>query len=492
MKKIKVAFMFQVPSFWPSWDSLYRELINDEFFDVKLFWINGRARDPSQMKGEKQFLESKMIPYEIFSYEKIVEFSPVYMIYQTPYDNGHRDAEAWSVRYKLMGIKIVYIPYGIEISDTRESRYKHFSLPVVLNADEIFIMSETMRQEYNKYCINSQHAKVTGLIRFDALTEGFPILDIVKKKATGRKIVLWKVHFPKVFVENGIKKQATPDINEYLKFVDWMEKEEELFFVFMPHPKFTDDTIDPELREMAIKLLERLEDLTNVYIDRSDDYRNSLVNSDAIIVDRSAVMIEAGIKGVPVLYMYNSDYEEPMTPPVQKILDSYYRGTNSVDMIEFCQDLKKCVDVKKEMRIKTYDECIGVIDGGASKRVKDELIRDRDCIPVITSLKENDRVIVFGAGNIGRICVNEYYQNNVLGIFIIAIVDNNQKAYGSMIRNIEICDPMILQNMDYDHIVIASDKYYREIYTQLTDKMMIPVEKLVNYDQFIVQCKYRT
>ena len=126
----------------------------------------------------------------------------------------------------------------------------------------------------------------------------------------------------------------------------------------MPHPKFADATIDLDLLPRAQQILEEMNALSNVYIDRSDDYRNSLTNADAIIVDRSAVMIEVGALGVPVLYMYNKTYNEPMTEPIQKLLDNYYQGTTEQEMEGFCDMIRAGEDEKREFRQNAFRVCL--------------------------------------------------------------------------------------------------------------------------------------
>lgn len=492
MKRIKIAFLFQAPSFWPSWESLYESLALDERFEVKMFWLNGEAGDKSQMHDADAFLIRKAIDFEIFTPERVQELAPDYLVYQTPYDKGHRDFEAWSIRYKLLGIRIVYIPYGIEISDTHESRYKHFSLSVVLNSDKVFTLSEVMREEYVKYCINCNSVVATGLTRFDSLCKNYIQIPEVKEKAKGHKIVLWKAHFPKVFWENGIKKQATPDIKEYFKFLEYIKSEKELFFVFMPHPKFTDKTVDEELRMLAVKLIDELESISNVYIDRADDYRPSLVNADAIIVDRSAVMVEAGVKGVPVLYMYNHNYEEPMTPPIDDILNSYYRGTTAKEMISFCIDVKDERDPLQRKRIETFNRNVSCLDGNVSSKIKEELIDYVHCTPNVNRLFEGARIIIFGSGDIGKKCIDIYQKSNHLNLQVIACVDNNAEMYGkkTSLQSVEIFSPEIIRVEKFDFIVVATEKYYREIYIQLVDTFDVSKECIINFDQFIIQCLY--
>ncbi|MDE5759049.1 MAG: hypothetical protein K2H85_10630, partial [Allobaculum sp.] len=330
-----------------------------------------------------------------------------------------------------------------------------------------------------------------GLPRFDALTEQYELPKDCENKVNGRKIILWKSHFPKIFVENEVKKQATPDLDEYIKFLDYIKETPDLFFIFMPHPKFTDQTIDPELLPKAQYLLNTLKELQNVYVDESDDYRNSLVNADAIIVDRSAVMVEAAIKNVPILYMFNMNYIEPMTTPIQNLLDSYYHGTTANEMIRFCENFKQGKDSKCLLRKKAFGKCVPYLDGKCAERIKVYMLEESKIATkneMVQEIEPNSKVIIFGAGAIGSFCVNRMLEGKKQAN-IVAFADNNQARWSELYMGYPIISPDKIAKLAFDYLVVASDKYYREVYLQII-KLGIPVEKIVNFDQFIVLMRY--
>ena len=492
-KKVRIVFVFQVASFWTSWEKLYQSCLEDERFEVKLMWIDDISGDVAQMASGEEFLIKRNIEYDVFDYEKIMRFQPHYMVYQTPYDKGHRPISTWSSRFRRSGIRIIYIPYGIEISDTRESRYKHFALPVVINAFRIYVISQEMKKEYEKYCINSKAVLDMGLPRFDVLKdkEKFALSETLINRINNRKVILWKTHFPKIFIENEIKKQATPKLEEYIKFVDFIRETPDLFFIFMPHPKFVDETIDESLRMLAKTLIEKLEKLENVYIDTKDDYRYSLMNSDAIIVDRSAVMVEAGAVGVPVLYMYNSDYSEPMTPPIQKLLDSYYQGETAEEMKKFCIACLSDLDERKEEREKVFAECVPYFDGKCAQRIKEELLEEvqkEHKNEIVERFTENAEIFMFGTGGISRYCMDIYYgtkEKSNLNVHVKGFIDNDKKKQKEYRYGKPIIAPDEINQKQFDYIVIGSNEYVTEIYTQLTKDLGVPKEKILSFDQFL-------
>lgn len=491
--KVKIAFIYQVASFWPSWGSVYEACMADERFEVKLFWVDGSEGDRAQMENSQDYLIEQNIPYEEFSHEKVMEFYPHYMIYQTPYDYGHRPESTWTIRYKRKGIRIVYIPYGIEISDTEESRYKHFSMSVVLNAYRVYVLSEAMKAEYEKHCFNAKAVKALGLPRFDSLKRHYELPGEIQERIAGRKIILWKSHFPKVFVENGVKKQATPDMAEYLKFVEFIEVTQDVFFIFMPHPKFADETIDEMLRPDAVRLLERLSGLPNVYIDKEADYRNSLTNADAIIIDRSAVMVEAGVRGVPVLYMYNDAYQEPMPEPIQKLLDSYEQGTKSTHMEEFCKRVIQGEDSKKQERTVAFQECVPCYEKGCTDAILEDLWTEahKDTVfEMLEKIEDGSKVIMFTTGGIGEKCMRAYFSKPDRGFSILCFADNDKRKHGKTFCGKTTISADELKDKEYDYIVIATTRYYKEVYLQLTEDLGIDRSKLISSDKFIIMMRY--
>lgn len=375
-EKIRIVFLFQVASFWPSWESFYYSCIRDERIDVKFLFLDENGRESVQMNSAEEFISNSGIDFIRFEDFDVDEYKPHVIVMQTPYDAGHRIKAHWSAAWKSKGYRIVYIPYGIEISDTEASHGMHFEQHVVENAWRVYTFNEMMIRDYRKFCINAHAVRAVGLPKFDSLfnKEQLQMPEYIIDKAGGRPICLWKVHFPKIFEMDGKDVFASPDLNEYMKFTDYIASRQDLFFIFMPHPRFREPVKNIELQNLAVQLFNVMENLPNVHIDESDDYRVSLANADYIIIDRSAVMVEAAATGVPILYMYNADYNEPLTKGVKPIINSYYQGTTCEDMIYF---LEKCInegDDRKRERANSFSLVYPYFDGKAGERIKNDII----------------------------------------------------------------------------------------------------------------------
>lgn len=376
-EKIRIVFLFQVASFWPSWESFYKACINDPRIDVKLLYLDETVREAVQMLSAKEFLDGENLDYTDFCDFDIDEYKPHVVVVQTPYDAGHRIKAHWSSAWKAKGYRVVYIPYGIEISDTETSHGMHFEQHVVENAWRVYTFSETMLKDYRKYCVNAGAVRALGLPKFDSLFDkgAFKLDSELTERIAGRKVCLWKVHFPKIFEENGKDIFVTPDVNEYIAFAEYAAQHKEIFFIFMPHPRFREPVKNKKLQELAIKLMSTLEDVDNVYIDIKDDYRYSLMNADFIIVDRSAVMVEAAAIGVPVLYMVNSNFYEPVTKAIEPLMNSYEQGSTCEDMVEFTEACINGEDRNKEIRDDAFHQCIPFFDGKCGERIKENIVQ---------------------------------------------------------------------------------------------------------------------
>lgn len=371
---IRIVFLIQVASFWPSMENLYDSMKGDERFDVKIICYDEEVDPSIKTETTREFLVKQGIDFIDYKEFNLESFNPHIVFLQTPYDSN-RSPKYKSAALKENGYRVCYVPYGLEIADTEHSRKQQLDYYILKNCWKVYTFSEAIYEDFKKYSSYPEKVHVFGLPRFDALynRDQFKLNEEIKRKAKGRKIVLFKVHFPKIINENGRIVLVTPDIREYIEFANHIEDFDDFFFVFMPHPRFKEFTEEPNIMYQTEELLDILNSKDNVYIDNSDDYRPSLVNADYIIVDRSAVMVEAGTVGVPVLYMFNKNFYEPMTDAIKPLINSYYLGTEYKDIVKFIEMCRTGKDPKKEIRETALKKCIPYFDGKCSERIKNDL-----------------------------------------------------------------------------------------------------------------------
>lgn len=490
MKCIKIVFLFQVASFWPNCDSLYRSCVNDERLEVKLIFLNESGTEKSQMQSAEKFLIDNNMEYVNFDDFDLEGYKPDYVVYQTPYLEHRRgNMRSWSANMIRLGARVIYIPYGLEIADNKGADYVHFKEKLELNCFRIYTFSEEMKKIYDERCFNAQAVKALGMPKFDGLfhKEQFPLDSEIKEKSNGRKIILWKVHFVKTANIDGRQVQISPSVEEYFKFAKVIESYPELFFIFMPHPKMRE--CDPQTLSYVDGIFECIDKAENAVVDMSDDYRNSLVNADAMIVDRSSLMVEGATVGCPIMFISNSDYEEPFNKPIQRLIDTYYRGNNYEDMVEFVNMVSAAKDPKREERINEFNRVIPHFNGFCGEQIKNDLITSyaepyyRDYIKFNYIGK---KIAIWGTGYIASQLYWFLLLGEKTGIFeVSAYIDNNKQKCGKHFQGKKIYAPSFAQMSHYDYIILAVDGKEGEITEQLF-RMGVSKDKIINYDLFLV------
>ena len=483
-EKIRAVFLFQVPSFWPSWESVYYECVNDPRFDTRLVLHVGMSFHRQQMNDSETFLRERGICFFRFEDFDFDSYKPHLMILQTPADTVHRTVDALSLRFKNIGARIVYIPYGIELSDASEARMDHFFTFTILNAWRIYVISEAMYAYYQKFCPNREAVRVTGHPKFDfcASNPSSSISQEIEMRIGPRKVVLWKVHFPKKFGSV----QITPNIDEYLDFATKVSDYPDLFFVFMPHPLMhpKSEILSDESKYKVSSLFSFLQGKSNVYIYTEADYRPALMRADAVIIDRSALMIEAALTGVPILYMHSSDNSEPLSPPIAPLIDSYYHGTSAIDICSFLQQFRNHQDPFKNKRIMAFRNCVTNCDGFSGRRIVSDMATS---ILSDQSLPPPAKLVVFGLGQLFEYYSGQtnHFQNPEFEI--AALCDNNPSLWNTSWKGITVVPPSALNTISHDSILIFSERYYLPIFRQLVFDLHIDPDRVIRLDKFLTR-----
>lgn len=481
-EKIRIAVMFQAASYWPSVESFYQECLKDDGVSVRIFFIDDLSVEKVQMRDSISFLEENCLPYEIYSEENIRRFRPHAALYQPPYDVLYRNPPALSIRLRAEGVRILYIPYGIEIADTEDARFAHFHTYVVRNSWRIYTFSEVMLEDYRKYCPNRHAVRATGSPKFDAVyhKDRMKPDEQIRRKAGDRRIVVWKMHFPKRIYEGICQLQVTPQLSEYIRFAGMLASFGDLFFVVMPHPLFFSETMPDDLVREARELFRILDTVPNTVTDLSADYRRSLYHADAIITDRSALMVEAGLCGVPVLYMENREYREPLTEAVRCITDAYMHGSTAEDMAAFVERFRTgALREHARRQDAAVRAAVPFLDGLCGRRILEDVrqgIRKGEARRI--------RVVFFGAGSVCAhyvrrlgICDNADYE-------VLGVSDNSPDKWGTDHAGMRVLPPETLRELDFDYLVITTEQYHMPVKQKLVYELFLDEDKILRLDVF--------
>ena len=89
-EKIRLAIIYQIPSCWPSIESFYNFVKQDERFEVTVLLYDEEQKEAAQMAGAREFLEHEGIAYEEAAGYDFRRRRPHIVLYQTPWDEAHR------------------------------------------------------------------------------------------------------------------------------------------------------------------------------------------------------------------------------------------------------------------------------------------------------------------------------------------------------------------------------------------------------------------
>ncbi|MFA5576797.1 MAG: hypothetical protein WC983_05925 [Tissierellaceae bacterium] len=376
-EKIRICFLFEAPTLWPSWDSLWRACLDDKKMETQIILYNNKVFQNSQNQGATEFLIKNRIPYIDYNEKIIKEFNPHIIFLQSPYEEAFRPENLRSTYLKSNGHRIIYIPYGIEISNTDESRINQFGNNLVFNAWKIYTFSSIMKENYHEFIDEKlNNIRSLGHPKFDRLYNyNLDNIQRIKEKANERKIIFFRLHFPKEVYDQGELKMVTPYLKEYYKFADHLNKYKDFYFLFRTHPKFYDTCYKFQDGLLGVKFFYKLKDNENVLFLKDEDYRLGIFSADCIIGDRSALMVESSVSEKPILYLYNKDFKEPMTKGVKRLFDSYYQGTGYLDILNFLTMCRADKDPKKDERINAFKSTIENYDGLSGYRIKEDIIQ---------------------------------------------------------------------------------------------------------------------
>jgi len=367
-EKIVIVFIFQAASFWPSWESVWNACVADPRFEPIMLVCDESIKEKTQFKTAQKFLRDRKIPFKHVNDVNLSDIRPHIVVIHTPYD-GHRPRGLHGKRLSSLGYRTVYIPYGIEISDIDKARSDHFECSVTTTAWRIYTFSEQIIPYYKILSpTGGEMVRAFGHPKFDMLSKThFPALPgDLRARANGRKILLWKIHFPKEVDGQMI----TPPLEMYEAFLERLGGYKDIFCIFMPHPKFY-----PEFAKFgdAERFRQKVESVENVVHFEDDDYRPVLMNCDYYILDRSALMIEAGVTEKPICYVKTA-MPERMTIPVQEIVDSYYQATTLRDLVRFIDEVVvPDNDPKKQDRTAAFRSVIPDNGGTAGELIKKDM-----------------------------------------------------------------------------------------------------------------------
>ncbi|MEH7392943.1 CDP-glycerol glycerophosphotransferase family protein, partial [Bacillus sp. JJ1474] len=369
-KKIKVVFLVQLPSIWPSTESVWKSFCDDARCEVQIVQLPFYHHNYDQKQNESigDYLDKKNISYKYWYDVNLENEKPDVVFFQNPYDSTR------PVRYSFGEItkfvkRTVYIHYCLDILGGEVIDY-HFKLPACTNSWKVFVRSERYKEMFKKYCPKGDnHVVVTGHPKMDMVynLDNFIVESELEECIGNRKVILWNPH-------HMIKE------NEWSTFLEWQEllltifqERNDIFLIIRPHPLLLGN-LEREFggTEFVNLFLKKVNSLENVMLDLSDDYKQAFKVSAALISDASSLLLEYLPTRKPIMYLpkingggLNDDGD---------IIDYYYNGIEEKDIKNFIDLISNNQDPLYHKRISQINNYLYSFDGNAGYRIKENII----------------------------------------------------------------------------------------------------------------------
>lgn len=386
MKKIKIHFLYLISSYWTSWRSFYEACEMHPDIEVKIILLDVSNNNSkvvsdhiSQLKNQIKFLESNLLSYTKYEDYSLEKESPDILVYSSPYDFYYESLfpKFNTDNIKKQGIKMIYIPYGIEydkdIFNNNFLRKIQTRQKIHENAWKIFVMNDDIKNSFKDHPITKgKNVVAIGAPKFDIYRnkENISLSEDIRKKAQNRKIVMYQIHIPNnnnvVLKKRRINRFHTLNFKEHIQVISQLNKFKDYYFIITIHPLFKTVAIDRLnlVKEAQYQyFIRKIQENENCLIYNSDNYQSLIANADAFITENSSLMIEMAFFDKPVLYLY--DVPVSMKNFANDIVSTFYQGSKATDVFNYLSyEIKEDVlnydrkDMQRKI-FKNYDGRIG-------------------------------------------------------------------------------------------------------------------------------------
>lgn len=326
--KITIVFLPYKLSMWDSFESIWREAMEDPRCQCYVVPIPYYERGKN-MELKTFFYEGDRYPDEVMAIDyksyQIEAHHPDIIYYHNPYDENNYvtsvHPDYYSNRLKNYTDLLVYVPYAITRTSSVNSEaniYDH----VARNADYIICQNE--KEKKCRCRVKSQENQFLSL--------GNPKLDLPfyleehpptmpegwAEKIKGRKVILLNLSIDYVLRFNMEYIYMVADLilkGEFRIVIDGKLIEpittEKMVLLFRPHPllESTFRSMRPTQYEAYLSFLEKIENAENVIIDTEEKIDASLYYSDALMTTNSSLICNYIATKKPVFIMLYNLYE---------------------------------------------------------------------------------------------------------------------------------------------------------------------------------------
>jgi len=306
----EIVFLPYKASMWDAFDSIYRTALEEPNCNVTVMPIPYYNINP---QGEVLAVEyeGSQFPDDIsitdFAMVNLKDLHPDIIFIHNPYDEWNNVTQVprdyFSSVLANQTEHLVYIPYFVTIGDKIKDDYCY--LPAVRNAWRTFVQSDAVRDCYIKNGADSKKIVTMGSPKFDMVVqmekEPPEMPEEWKEALLGKKVFLLNTHL------NPIINDAKKTIDKLQQIFQLFKERDDVALLWRPHPLSiqTAKSMNPQILEQYIKLIEDFRMLKNGVYDDTPDVHRAIALSDAYIGHGSSLVAMYGITGKP-MYMLST------------------------------------------------------------------------------------------------------------------------------------------------------------------------------------------
>lgn len=344
--RCKVLFLTQEMSVWPSLESVYTAMLNDDRFEPQVVYLpfQHKNKQDTGTDEREEYIDAGVDVYDHSEYDLRKE-APDVAFYVKPYD-GNIPNKFNSTEVGRIVDRLIYVAYGMELSNTL-LRYGYHEYMHYASWKHI-VYGDIVREKAIQHGFrNGENIAVWGHPKADIYAEDKEYAAPAEwlDKINGRKVLLWCPHH--TVIPNKEKVSTWVEFSETV--FDAVQKHPEIVLLMRPHPMLFGALKNNGFvkADEFDAMIESKKTAHNIILDETDDYRIAAQLSDGLITDGTTFAIE---------YLYaNKPYMITTLDPdcfyeSDKMKDALYIGQKKREIEEFIDMFAAGKDPKKGKR----------------------------------------------------------------------------------------------------------------------------------------------
>lgn len=342
--KCRITFLAQEYSLWASFDRLYKLLVNDFRFEVKVVYVPFFHKNASYTDNNIELYQKAGI--QIINYDKydLSEDNPDIVFFAKPYSLIPQ--QFYITEIEKIVDKTVYIPYGMEASYNLLTysfcEYLHYRVwRHIVHGPGVKLIGTQYGYRNGENIVVWGHPKMDYYLSVEK--------SVIPKdwieKINGRKVVCWCPHHT---ILPGKEHSSTwLDYQEII--FEWFDKHKEVFLLWRPHPLLFGAIVNNGYmtQDKLNDFLSEKEGADNIILDMNGDYHPAFECSYAMITDGTTFSVEYLGTGNPLMMTTNDITSYYNYEDAQKGL---YIGDSKKAVIEFLENVSMGYDPKRKLR----------------------------------------------------------------------------------------------------------------------------------------------